>query len=285
LTVDASPMMKRLAVLGHPVSHSRSPAMQTAALEALGLGAEWSYEAIDLEAAEFAGRTRELPSEGFAGVNVTIPHKEAALALADEASEAAAEIGAANTLSFRDGGIQADNTDASGLLAALPGPVGEGPALVLGAGGSARAAIWALAGQGASVSVWNRTPERADELVRGLARAGEGTPAEGRLRAVTAEQVRSSGYELIVNSTAIGMRDEDPFEHLPLEPERLGRGMVVVDLVYAGSESRLVREARERGASGVEGVEVLVRQGADSLRIWTGREPPLDVMRSAARAT
>ena len=277
--------MKRLAVLGHPVSHSRSPAMQNAALEALGLAAEWSYEAIDVEPPEFAERTRELPGQGFTGANVTLPHKEAALALADETSEAAAQIGAANTLSFRDGAIRADNTDATGLLAALPVPVEERAALVLGAGGSARAAIWALAERGASVSIWNRTPARADELVRDLARSGEGTPSEGRLRAVTAEQVRANGYELIVNSTAIGMGDENPFEHLPLELERLGEGMVVVDLVYAGSESRLVAEARRRGATAVEGVEVLVQQGAESLRIWTGRDPSLEVMRSAARAT
>lgn len=275
--------MKRLAVLGHPVSHSRSPAMQNAALDALGLGGEWSYEAIDVEPAEFAERTRDLPEQGFVGANITIPHKESALALADEASEAAEEIGAANTLSFRGGSIRADNTDASGLLAALPGPVGERTALVLGAGGSARAAVWALAGQGASVSVWNRTPERADELIRDLAGAGSGTTAEGRLRAVTREQVRGNGYEVIVNCTAIGMGDEDPFEYLPLDPERLNKDVVVVDLVYAGSESRLVLEARARDATVVEGLEVLVRQGADSLRIWTGREAPLDVMRSAAR--
>ena len=90
---------------------------------------------------------------------------------------------------------------------------------------------------------------------------------------------------MIVNCTAIGMRDEDPFEHLPLDPERLNKDVVVVDLVYAGSESRLVLEARARGATVVEGLEVLVRQGADSLRIWTGREAPLDVMRSAARGS
>jgi shikimate dehydrogenase len=275
--------MKRLAVLGHPVSHSRSPAMQNAALEALGLGDGWRYEALDIAPAEFAERTSELPGQGFVGVNVTIPHKGAALALADEASEAAEGIGAANTLSFRDGVIRADNTDAPGLLAALPGPVGGSNALVLGAGGSARAAVWALAGQGASVSVWNRTPGRADEIVRGLAHAGADTPAEGRLRAVTGEQARVGGYQVIVNCTAIGMRDEDPFEHLPLVPGRLGAGTVVVDLVYAGSESRLVGEARSHGAPAVEGLEVLVRQGADSLRIWTGKEPPLDVMRQAAR--
>jgi shikimate dehydrogenase len=277
--------MKRLAVLGHPVSHSRSPAMQNGALDALGLGGEWSYEAIDVEPGEFAERTRDLPGQGFVGANITIPHKESALALADEASEAVEEIGAANTLSFRGGSIRADNTDASGLLAALPGPVGGRTALVLGAGGSARAAVWALAGQGASVSVWNRTPERADELIRDLAGAGSGTTAEGRLRAMTREQVRGNGYEVIVNCTAIGMGDEDPFEYLPLDPERLHKDVVLVDLVYAGSESRLVLEARAGGATVVEGLEVLVRQGADSLRIWTGREAPLDVMRITARGS
>ena len=276
--------MKRLAVLGHPVSHSRSPAMQNAALEALGLGGEWTYEAIDIEPGEFAERTGELPDQGFVGANVTIPHKEAALELADDASEVAERIGAANTLSFRAGGIRADNTDATGLLAALPGSVEGRKTLVLGAGGSARAAVWALAGRGAAVSVWNRTPERADELVRARAGAGAGTSAEGLLRPVSVEQIAGNGYELIVNCTAIGMRDEDPFDQLPLDAERLERGVVLVDLVYAGSESRLVQEARRRGATAVEGLEVLVRQGADSLQIWTGLDPPLDVMRKAARA-
>jgi shikimate dehydrogenase len=257
--------------------------MQNAALEALGLGGEWSYEAIDVVQAEFAARTRELPGQGFVGANVTIPHKEAALALADEASDAADRIGAANTLSFRAGIIHADNTDASGLIAALPGQVEGRRALVLGAGGSARAAVWALAEGGASVSVWNRTPERADVLVRDLARAGEGTGAEGLLAPISSDQIRANGYELIVNCTAIGMRDEDPFEHLPLDPQRFGAGIVLVDLVYAGSESRLVREARSRGATAVEGLEVLVHQGADSLRIWTGMNPALDVMRTAAQ--
>jgi shikimate dehydrogenase len=289
--------MKRLAVLGHPVSHSRSPAMQNAALEALGLAGGWAYEAIDIEPAELAARTRALPEQGFVGVNVTIPHKEAALELADEASEDTERIGAANTLSFREGVIHADNTDASGLLAALPTPVEGRRALVLGAGGSARAAVWALAEQGAAVSIWNRTAERADDLVRSLARAPHETgsssaapaedpritPAEGRLTAVTAEQIRANGYELIVNCTAVGMRDEDPFEHLPLDRERLDADVTVVDLAYAGSESRLVREARSRGTTVVDGLEVLVRQGADSLRIWTGMNPPIDVMREAAR--
>jgi shikimate dehydrogenase len=273
--------VKRLAVVGHPVTHSRSPAMQNAALEALGLAGEWTYEAIDLDPADFDARVRELAEGDFVGANVTIPHKEAALAIADESSDAASEIGAANTLSFEDGVIRAENTDAPGLLAALPGPVRGKDALVLGAGGSGRAAVWALAGEGATVSVWNRTAERADELVRAL--SGAGIRAEGLLAPVSTEEARANGYEVIVNCTAVGMGEEDPFEELPLDPERFGADIVLIDLVYGGSETRLVEEARRRGAAVVDGLEILIRQGAESLRIWTGLEPPLDVMRKAAR--
>ncbi len=278
--------MKRLAVLGQPISHSRSPAMQNAALEALGLADEWSYEAIEMPPADFAELTRALRSEGFVGANVTIPHKEAALEIAEDASPAAAEIGAANTLSFLDDRIRADNTDAPGLIAALPAPPTGKRALVLGAGGSARAAVWALSRQGAGVEVWNRTAERADEVVRDLARSGDGTEAEGRLAPVSADQVRSTAYDLVVNCTAVGLPEatDDPFEQLPLDPERLGSETTLVDLVYGGAETRLIGEARSRGAVTVDGLEVLVRQGAESLRLWTGLEPPLDVMRDAARS-
>jgi shikimate dehydrogenase len=259
--------------------------MQTAALEALGLAGEWSYEVIDVDPGEFEARTRALPGQGYVGANVTIPHKEAALAVADQASPSAQEIGAANTLSFAGNAVHAENTDASGLVAALPEPVDGKTALVLGAGGSARAAVWALAGEGATVSVWNRTGSRADELVRDLALAGKGTAAEGRLAPVSGDQARGASYEVIVNCTAIGMRDEDPFEHLPLDPERFNAEILLVDLVYAGAESRLVAEARKRSARAIDGLEILVRQGAESLHIWTGMEPPLDVMREAARGT
>jgi shikimate dehydrogenase len=255
--------------------------MHNAALAAVGL-VDWRYLRLPLPPARFAETVRALPAAGFRGINVTIPHKEAALALADDASGAAREIGAANTLTFSPEGIRADNTDATGLLAALPGPVAEARALVLGAGGSARAAVWALAGEGAFVSVWNRTPERADELVRDLSGAGAGTVAEGRLAPVSGDQAHSGSFDLIVNCTAIGMGDEDPFEHLPLNPERLNADVVLVDLVYAGVESRLLSEARARKATAIDGLEVLVRQGAESLRIWTGMDPPIEVMREAA---
>ena len=153
-------MTTYLGVCGWPVAHSRSPQMHNAALAAVGL-ADWRYLRLPLPPELFEETVRALAAAGFRGVNVTIPHKEAALALADEASDAARAIGAANTLTFEDGAIKADNTDAPGLLAALGEPVAGRRALVLGAGGSGRAAAWALAEAGAEVAIWNRTPERA----------------------------------------------------------------------------------------------------------------------------
>jgi shikimate dehydrogenase len=261
---------RRLAVIGHPVAHSRSPAMHNAALAELGLAGEWSYEAIDLTPVEFAPRVRAMEREGFVGANVTVPHKEAALSVADTQAEIAREIGAANTLSFAAGKIHADNTDTGGLLDALPGPATGQPALVLGAGGAARAAVWALVRDGAEVAVWNRTPSRARRLCSEL----DGTPLT---------KPRQGDYELIVNASAAGMHGEDPFSELPLDPAGFVSWQVVVDFVYGEQPSRLLSAARTAGAQAIDGIEILVRQGARSLKIWTERDPPIDVMRNAAR--
>jgi len=261
--------MTKLAVLGHPVSHSRSPAMQNAALAALGLEG-WRYTAIDAAPEAFEMTVKELTEVGYAGVNVTVPHKQAALALADEASEASQQIGAANTLAFAEGRIEAHNTDADGLLAALPDPPRGHRTLVLGAGGAARAAIWALLWEGAKVEVWNRTPERAEEIC-----------AELGGKAVTVP--RQSEYDLIVNTSAAGLGGEDPFEHLPLERSEFTDHQTVVDMVYGERHSRLLKAAEGARAAVVDGLEILVQQGARSLEIWTGLTPDLDVMREAAR--
>jgi shikimate dehydrogenase len=261
--------MKRLAVLGHPVAHSRSPAMQNAALAALGLGEEWSYEAIDIAPDGFERLLRGLPERGYVGANVTVPHKGAALAVADSLSETAREIGAANTLSFAGGEIAADNTDAGGLLAALPEAPGGKRALVLGAGGAARAVVWALVREGAEVDVWNRTPLRSRHLCEELG----GRPAE---------EPGQGAYELIVNATSTGLDGADPFGELPLSPAGFAPGQIVVDLVYSAGPSALLEAAEEAGAVTVDGLEVLVRQGGLSFEIWTGRPAPLDAMRAAA---
>jgi shikimate dehydrogenase len=262
--------MPRLAVLGHPVGHSRSPAMQNAALAALGLGEEWGYEAIDVPSEAFEARVRAMAGEGFAGANITVPHKHAALALADEPSEVAREIGAANTLVFAEAEVHAHNTDADGFLATLPEPPGGKRALVLGAGGAARAVVWGLGREGAEVEVWNRTPARAERLCAELG----GTPVA---------EPGQDAYELIVNTSAAGLGGEDPFEHLPLAADRFSPSQTVVDMVYGDAPSALLDAAKGAGAGAVDGIEILVQQGALALRIWTGAEPPLDVMRAAAR--
>lgn len=251
--------------------------MQTAALAELGLGADWSYEAIAVAPEALAGLVRALPEQGFAGVNVTLPHKVAALALADRASPAAVAIGAANTLSFATGSVSADNTDASGLIEALPASPRGLRALVLGAGGSGRACAWALREAGAAVAVWNRTPERAAELANELGVDHAEEP--GR-------------FDLLVNATTVGMAqagageaaaNQSDLKPLPVGADALSEENVVVDLVYGPSATPLVRLARSRGAQVVDGLEILVHQGAASLRIWTGLDPPLETMRQAAR--
>jgi shikimate dehydrogenase len=244
--------MTRLGVLGWPVAHSRSPAMQRAALQAVGLDG-WSYQLLPVPPELFDETVRGLPGAGFLGANVTIPHKEAALAVADSVTPLARTIGAANTLTFTADGVEADNTDAPGLLAAI----GEPPAsaLVLGAGGSARAAVHALAGTGCEVLVFARTPGRAADL-----------PATVVDRPVAAAA--------LVNCTPVGLHDPD---ELPLDPAGYE---LVVDFVYRDGGTALTRRATGRV---VGGLELLVRQGALSFTRWTGRDAPLEAMRAAVQ--
>ena len=279
--------MPRLAVLGYPVGHSRSPAMHNAALAALGMGEEWSYEAIEVAPEEFEARVRAMPAEGFAGANVTVPHKLLALALADRVSDRAREIGAANTLVYGADGIYADNTDAGGLIASLPEPPQGRDALVLGAGGAGMAAVWALAAEGARVAIWNRTPARAETVRVEVTERAERFDVQIEIGvvdpALEPTGLDLSGFDLIVNTTAVGLGGEDPFTELPLRPDGFAPGQVVVDMVYSSTPSTLLVAARTCGARTVDGIEILVQQGALSFELWTGRKPPLDVMRAAAR--
>jgi shikimate dehydrogenase len=240
--------------------------MHNAALAAVGLH-DWRYQHLPLPPHLFAETVRALPALGFRGVNVTVPHKEAALALADRASDAARAIGAANTLTFADGAIHADNTDAPGLLAALPRSPRGRTALVLGAGGAARAAVWALLGAGAQVHVWNRTPERSTALAVDLGAT-----------AVPAPQ----SVDILVNCTTVGLAGEpDPFKTLCLQADDWGAGSLVVDMVYRRGGTLLIRTAMANGAEVVDGLEILVAQGAASFERWTGRAAPVQAMREA----
>ena len=275
--------MGRLGVLGWPVAHSRSPAMHNAAFAALGMDG-WRYQRLPVPPALFDQTTRALGASGLHGANVTIPHKRAALALASAASDSARAIGAANTLTFMaDGTITAENTDAPGLIDALGGSVRGMRVQVLGAGGSARAAVWGLREAGAAeVSVWNRTPERAEELARDLG-----------ARAVA----RPEAADLLVNCTSVGLSDppeaqllersateDGGLNQLGLTFDQLGEYSHVADLVYRSQPTSLLAAARAQGARTVDGLQILVAQGALSFELWTGRRPPLEVMARAARA-
>jgi shikimate dehydrogenase len=266
--------MPRLGVLGWPVAHSRSPAMHNAALKALGM-ADWSYQRLPVPAELFSETVRALPGSGFFGANVTIPHKQAALRLADSASHAAVAIGAANTLTFAgDGTISAENTDAPGLIAALGRDPSGMSAAVLGAGGSARAVIWALREAGArEIWVSNRTPERANELAQEF-----GVNACRSPRAA----------DLLVNCTSVGLQrsatEPDTLNQLGLTLDVVGEYSYVIDLVYSAREGTpLLQIARRCGAQTVDGIDVLVAQGALSLESWTGRPAPREIMLAAAR--
>jgi shikimate dehydrogenase len=257
-----------LGVCGWPVAHSRSPQMHNAALAAVGL-ADWRYLRLPLPPDLFAETVRALPAAGFRGVNVTIPHKGEALAVADRASDAARAIGAANTLTFEDGAIVADNTDAPGLLASLPERPAGRTVLILGAGGAGRAAAWAMKAAGAAdVAVWNRDGERALALAADLG-----------VRAVTYPE----RADIVINCTSVGLSEPaDTFKALPLQADELGAGSLVVDMVYRAGGTHLLEAARTRGARVVDGLEILVNQGAASFERWTGLEAPREAMRVAA---
>jgi len=266
--------MPRLGVLGWPVAHSRSPAMHNAAFAALGMD-DWRYQLLPVPSELLVQTTRALPAVGFLGANVTIPHKQAALALADSASASARAIGAANTLTFDAGGaIAAENTDAPGLIAALGVQPRGLSALVLGAGGSARAAVWALSEAGAAqVSIWNRTPARAQALAQELGARAARTPGPA---------------DVLVNCTAVGLDAslgaEEALAQLGLGPGEVGGYALVADLVYGSGTTPLIGAARAAGARTVEGLEVLLAQGALSFELWTGRQAPHEVMRAALQA-
>lgn len=245
--------------------------MHRAAFAELGLEEEWGYEAIDLGPDEFETGVRDLAASGFAGVNVTVPHKEAALSVSDACSGAAREIGAANTLVFSEAGIAADNTDGPALAAFLPADLAGDDCLVLGAGGAARAAVWALLGAGGAVSVWNRTAERAEELAAGFGCHAVEAPITGDFR-------------VIINATSAGLDGSDPFEFLPLDRDGFREGQILIDMVYGAGPDAMVEAARARGAEAIDGIDVLVGQGALSFEIWTGLSPSREAMERAARS-
>lgn len=257
-------------IIGWPVAHSLSPAMHNAAFAALGL--DWLYAAFPVESARVVPAVRGLAAAGVAGLNVTIPHKQAVLDACSAVSPAVEAIGAANTLvPDGDGGWRADNTDAPGFLRALdeaaPLALEGRDVLLIGAGGAARALAFALGGRGARIRVANRTAVRAAEL---------GDPVEFTPGGI-AEACRHAA--LVVNCTSLGLTDTGVPADLPLDC--LGPAHVVADVVYRPGGTPWLAAVAARGARTVDGLGMLLHQGAAAFVQWTGVEPPVAVMRSA----
>lgn len=267
-------MSARLGIIGSPVAHSLSPAIQGAALRAAGLDA--TYERWETPLGALPARVAALRERDCLGANVTIPHKQAVLPLLDEVAPLAAAIGAVNTIVNDGGRLTGHNTDGGGFVAALE-EAGFAPAgkrfLLAGAGGAARGIAFALRDAGAaSIAIANRTPERAEALA---AAVGAGA---------VPFDAPPAGYDCAVNCTSAGMHGSGAEDALPFDPAAADAGTFAVDIVYAPEETPLLRAAREAGLPALGGLPMLIHQGALAFALWTGRPAPLDAMREAARA-
>jgi shikimate dehydrogenase len=257
----------RLAgVTGWPISHSRSPRLHGFWLERLGI--DGAYVPLPIGPAHFGAAIRGLALAGFAGVNCTIPHKVAAFEVCDVVEESARRAGAVNTLVFREGRIIGSNTDGWGFVENLRAhgvDPAAGPALVLGAGGAARAIAAVLLDLGVTVTLANRTRAAAERLRSEL--AGLRVIDWERRDEAVAEQA------LVVNTTSLGMAGHGP---LVLDLDRAGAELVVADIVYVPLETPLLAAARGRGLLGVDGLGMLLHQAVPGFRAWFGGEPVVD---------
>ncbi len=264
-------MNGRVGVIGWPIEHSLSPAMHNAAFAALGMSG-WEYDKYAIPPDIIKLSLREFRDAGFIGLNVTVPHKQAVMpfVVPDEIARA---VGAVNTIDFRTN--RATNTDVAGFMGDLAahGVDAAGMRVVLlGAGGAARAAAYGLADAGAKLVIVNRTPERARALIDSL-----------RLPAAVGGTEAVGDAELIVNSTSAGMSPNVDQSPLP-DDAPLQAGVIVYDMVYRPANTRLMQQVEAAGGRAIGGLGMLVRQGAAAFKIWTGVEPPVDVMLAAARA-
>ncbi len=252
----------------NPAGHTLSPVIHEAAYRALGLDA--SFRVFDVTADRLADTVRELRASGLTQLCVSLPHKQAVLALADRVSDDVRAIGAANTLTLRGGALEADNTDWIGVTRTLEplGPWAGRRATVLGAGGAARAVVYALRKLELDVTVVNRTRAHAQALVADLG---------GRVGTL------DDPFDLLVNASSIGMSPD--VDGTPAPAEALRRGATVFDTVYRPLETRLLREARARGCRTQDGLDMLLHQAVEQIRIWSGKRADAGLLRSAALAS
>ena len=270
-------MTKRVVLIGHPVAHSLSGAMQQAAFDALGIDA--TYETWDRPLIELADAVAELRTDAFLGANVTIPHKERVVPMVDRLTDEAHVTGAVNTITREGKRLIGHNTDVPGFKIALDRLVGKQKmprqAVVLGAGGGARAVVYGLITEGFQrIVVFNRHLHRAEGLVKHFGRSA----AHMELRAMpwhdSIIESELAKTRILVNATAIGLTTDES----PIAAEALHGDLLVLDLIYA--RTRLLRDAAAAGATVADGELMLLHQGAAAFTLWTGQAAPLEVMQA-----
>ncbi len=276
---EIGPRTRLLGILGHPIGHTLSPRLHNSAFRAHGLDAV--YLAFDVSPDRLPGAVDGMRALAVRGVNITLPHKQAVMALLDEIDPVAARVGAVNTVVNDMGRLTGHNTDISGFAASLstvrPKGAARAVCLVLGAGGAARAVVAALVeGGAAEVRLHNRTPDRAVALCEAAATWG-GSPC----RVVSDDDLReaATSAEVIVNATSVGLHGL--VKEFPLPVDTVHSGHVVVDLVYRSEPTALVQAARRRGAAAIDGKEMLLMQAARAYELWMGREAPVTAMRDS----
>lgn len=255
----------------HPAGHTRSPRMHNAAYAAMGIDA--AYFAFDVMPAALGSAMAGIRAMGLEQVAISLPHKVAVMEHLDEIDERARRIGAVNTVSVRDGRLLGTNTDWIGATRALETrtELAGKHAVVLGAGGAARAVVYGLIEAGATVEVLNRTVERAEDLAKDLGAQGAGPLA----------RISELPHDILINTTSVGLRSDAT----PVSVQHLRADSVVMDIVYDPEETRLLADARSCGALPIGGKWMLVHQAAEQLRIWTGRDAPINVLEKAFSAS
>jgi len=264
--------MRLVGIIGFPLKHSLSPIFQNRAFEHLSL--DIRYELWETEPENFPERMNMLRGDKYLGANITIPFKERALDFTDGVDELARRIGAINTIVKRNEKLYGYNTDAYGFSKSLEGkfdPRGK-IALIIGAGGSSRAVSFSLLDMGIDfIYIYNRTRERALKLAEEL----------GKAKAISSDEIREIKFDILINTTPLGMKDSPWEEEMPV-PEEIVRGDILVyDLVYNPPMTPLLKLAGERGIPFISGIDMLIYQGARAFELWTGERAPVDVMREA----
>ncbi len=280
---DVEQDARLVGLFGYPVEHSLSPAMQNAAFAAAGLS--YRYVLVPATPGEFETQVEQCVEQGFAGWNVTVPHKERMVSLLDEASDEVLVIGACNTVRVEDGQLLGFNTDPVGFMRGLAdaGGIQRGSRVILlGAGGAARSVAWALSRKGYELLILSRDPEQSEQVAKSLVSRTHRNIESGSMQAVSLGDALK-GAAMLVNCTPVGQWPHTNESPLPANV-RLPDHLLVYDLVYRPRPTRLLRDAQIAGCRTQDGLAMLVNQGAASFRIWTGHEAPLEVMWEAVRA-